>query len=377
MREPSQVLVPQMNVNDDNAVIVAWQVPRGGRVNPGDVIATLETTKATFDVHAERAGYVFYEHEPKSIVAVGAVLAWIADDQNVSLDQLKAANAASVEPDALDESRYTRKALRRMRELGVTPDELPASGRIDVATVERVAAARAARTDDYIAARSASVTPAANPADKVAFELAEPLEQSPSKIIEAMRLSEVYHAIVPSLVVVPAAAERVEAKLATLAAGIGPVSLLELVLHETAALLADYRELNGFYAQGRAWTYREISIGFAVNAGKSLRVPIVRNTGQLSQLDICRAVRDLTLRYFREELSMQDVSGGTFTVTDLSGVGVTSFTPVLNERQSAILGLCAPDAGGQQNLVLAFDHRMSDGMRAATFLGELRERLET
>jgi 2-oxoglutarate dehydrogenase E2 component (dihydrolipoamide succinyltransferase) len=135
--------------------------------------------------------------------------------------------------------------------------------------------------------------------------------------------------------------------------------------------------MNGFFAKGRAWTYRDIAVGFAVNAGKGLRVPIVRNTAQLSQLDVCRAVRELTLRYFREELSMQDVSGGTFTVTDLSGAGVTYFVPVLNDRQSAILGLCAADAAGQQNLVLAFDHRMSDGMRAAAFLGELRERIES
>jgi pyruvate/2-oxoglutarate dehydrogenase complex dihydrolipoamide acyltransferase (E2) component len=376
MREASQVLVPQMNVNDDHAVIVAWQVPRGGHIDSGGVIATLETTKSTFDVHADRAGYVFYDHEPKSVVAVGSVLAWVADDQNVSIEQLTAANAASIGAPAADESRFTRKALRRMRELAVTPDELP-GGRIDVAEVERVAAAKAARTDGYLASRAASTTPTADPAEKVALDLSEPLEQSPSKIIEAARLSDVYRAIVPSLVVVPASAERVQAKLAELAASIGPVSLLELVLREVAALLSEYREMNGFYAKGRAWTYRDIAVGFAVNAGKSLRVPVVRNTAQLSQLDVCRAVRDLTLRYFREELSMQDVSGGTFTVTDLSGAGVTSFIPVLNDRQSAILGLCAPDGSGQQNLVLAFDHRMSDGMRAAAFLGELRERLET
>jgi pyruvate dehydrogenase E2 component (dihydrolipoamide acetyltransferase) len=103
----------------------------------------------------------------------------------------------------------------------------------------------------------------------------------------------------------------------------------------------------------------------------------VRAAADLTQRDVCRSVRELTLKYFRDELSMADVSGGTFTLTDLSGIGVTHFTPVLNDRQAAILGLCAPGAdGASQNMVLAFDHRLSDGLRAGTFLGELRERIE-
>ena len=73
---------------------------------------------------------------------------------------------------------------------------------------------------------------------------------------------------------------------------------------------------------------------------------------------------------------MDDVIGGTFTVTDLSSYGVTHFIPVLNDRQAAILGICAERPGtGHQDLVLCFDHRMSEGMRAADFLGALREQL--
>jgi pyruvate dehydrogenase E2 component (dihydrolipoamide acetyltransferase) len=85
----------------------------------------------------------------------------------------------------------------------------------------------------------------------------------------------------------------------------------------------------------------------------------------------------LSLRYMRDELAMQDVVGSTFTVTDLSGHGVVHFIPVLNDRQSAILGICAERHGtGHRDLVLAFDHRMTDGMRAAQFLGVLRDALE-
>jgi pyruvate/2-oxoglutarate dehydrogenase complex dihydrolipoamide acyltransferase (E2) component len=155
-----------------------------------------------------------------------------------------------------------------------------------------------------------------------------------------------------------------------------PFSLLELVIHEAAALLAAYPDLNGFFASGRGWRYRNIAIGFAVNAGRGLRVPVVQSPHLGSRLTVARSVRDLTLRYFRNELKMDDVIGGSFTVTDLSSYGVTHFVPVLNERQAAILGICAERPGtGHQDLVLCFDHRMSDGMRAAAFLGELRDQL--
>jgi pyruvate/2-oxoglutarate dehydrogenase complex dihydrolipoamide acyltransferase (E2) component len=370
MPEPSAILVPQMNVNDDAAVVVAWHVSAGERVRANQRVVTLETTKATFDVHADREGYFFYEHEIKSVVAVGSVLAWISDTPEAPKAARTSAASLSQDGDATGgDARITRKAQRRMRELGVTLAELPTAGRIEVSDVERAASARSGGGAAANAVRAAG---AVRPEDYW-----EPLEQSASKVMEAVRLAEVYRSVVPSMVTMPLSCERVQAKLRTLAGEVGPVSLLELAIHEAAVVLEDYPELNGFVERGRACHYRQIAIGFAVNAGRSLRVPVVRETARLSQLEVCRAVRDLTLRYFRDELSMADVSGGTFTITDLSQQGATHFVPVLNDRQSAILGICAEQPSlGYQNMVLAFDHRMSDGMRGAAFLGELRTRME-
>ncbi len=72
MREPIEVLVPQMNPNDEHAVLVCWHIDVGKPIRRGDPLATLETTKSTFDVEAPRDGYVFYEAAPKTLMAVGA-----------------------------------------------------------------------------------------------------------------------------------------------------------------------------------------------------------------------------------------------------------------------------------------------------------------
>jgi len=366
MAEPSPVLVPQMNVNDDHAVIVAWHVPTGSSVTAGQVIATLETTKAVFDVSADRGGFVAYTEPVKSIVAVGVPLAWISDEANTPMPSAGTQESAGVlSNETVGMGRVTRKALRRMRELGLETSEFQGTGRIDAANVERIAVGRMRLVQLSSNMRTST------------HDECDPIDESPSKLMEALRLSETYRAVVPSLVAVSVSSELTQAHLRNLAEAIGPITYLELVLREVALVLSDYPDLNGYFAEGRGWRYRQVSIGFAVNAGKGLRVPVVRRAAELSQLEVARAVRDLTLRYFRGELAMQDVTGGTFTVTDLSGEGVTNFVPVINERQAAILGLCAERPGtGHRDVVLCFDHRISDGTRGGAFLGELRERLE-
>jgi pyruvate/2-oxoglutarate dehydrogenase complex dihydrolipoamide acyltransferase (E2) component len=358
MSEPVPVPVPQINPNDEHAIVVRWHVEKGARVHAGQTLVTLETTKTTFDVDAPAGGFVHFEHELHAEIAVGAAVAWIAaTDGAVRIPtQLPSSPDA---PSAAPTARFTRKALKLMNERGLTAADFPGDARIDADAVERAGGARAA-------AQPASAT-----------RDAEPLELSPAKVAEIHALQRVYEQVVPSTVSVALDGRRLDDHLRRLAGEQGPVSLLELCIHEAARLLPEWPELNAFYAQRAAWRYRSVAVGFAVNLGRGLRVPVVKGAADLALRDVARAVRDLSLRYMRDELTIDDVAGGTFTITDLSGEGVVHFVPVLNERQSAILGLTAErSAGRARELILTFDHRLSDGMRAARFLGALRSRLE-
>jgi pyruvate/2-oxoglutarate dehydrogenase complex dihydrolipoamide acyltransferase (E2) component len=354
MREPLPVIIPQVNPNDDTAVLASWHVPSGSRVAQDQVLATLETTKATFDVSAPRAGFVFYSSAPKSVLHVGSSIAWIADEENSAPPASEHADANAADPS----SRVTRKAAQLMQQFGLHLSDFPALARITVADVERLAQERQATKSD------------------VAHH-AEKLEQTAAKVLEVRALSAVYRQVVPSSVCVAVCCAKTDLRLRQLADEIGTVSLLELAIHEVARLLDRYPQLNGYYENGQAWRHRTIGIGFAMSCGKSLRVPVIRNAAALTQLETARRIRDLSLRYMRGELAVEDLAGGTFTVTDLSLQGVTHFLPVLNQRQSAILGICAERPGtGHRDLVLTFDHCMADGMEAAGFMGELRARLE-
>jgi 2-oxoglutarate dehydrogenase E2 component (dihydrolipoamide succinyltransferase) len=362
MSEPFAVLVPQMNPNDENAVIVRWHVRSGERVMAGQPLVTLETTKAAFDVDAPQDGFAFYTHEPHTLVTVGAPVAWISQDDSSPQMPPSAGESTDAAADAAPDARFTRKALKLMKENGLTAADFAGEARVDVAAVERALAAGARPT---------------GAPKRAGAETTEALEQSPAKIIEAQLLTAVYRDVVPSTVSISLSSRPAAERLQQLADEVGPLSLLELVIFETARLLPDWPELNGFHAEGRAWRYRHVAVGFALNLGRGLRVPVVKDTTQSSLADLMRAVRDLSLRYMRDELHVENLSGGTFTITDLSTHGITHFIPVLNHRQSAILGICAerPEAG-TRDLVLTFDHRLSDGMRAAQFLTALRTRLE-
>jgi pyruvate/2-oxoglutarate dehydrogenase complex dihydrolipoamide acyltransferase (E2) component len=360
MSEPVAVRVPQINPNDEHAIVVRWHVAKGDRVHAGQTLVTLETTKTTFDVESPSDGYAFFEHEPNAELAVGAPVAWIADHDGPLQISTPAADTAGAKPGGASAERFTRKARKLMKERGLREADFIGLEKVDAEAVEHVASARGPKPE------AAPRVPAG----------AVPLDLSPSKMTEIQTLKRVREQVVPSTVAAALRADRVAARLRREAAEQGPVSTLEVALYETARLLPEWPELNGFYAEGRTWAHSTVAIGFAVNLGRSLRVPVVKNAGNASLRDVARAVRDLTLRYMRDELTIEDVTGGTFTITDLSGEGVVNFVPMLNERQSAILGLCAARGDGSRDLVLTFDHRLSDGMRAARFLAALRSRLE-
>jgi 2-oxoglutarate dehydrogenase E2 component (dihydrolipoamide succinyltransferase) len=153
-----------------------------------------------------------------------------------------------------------------------------------------------------------------------------------------------------------------------------------LVVFEVARLLRKYPAFNAYHDDGVAYYYDEVNVGFAVDAGKGLKVPIVREADRKGVDAIGSEMRDLVVGYLGDALPVEALSGGTFTLTDLSGEGVIAFHPLINRGQSAILGLCAEAfprgaSEGTFNLVLAFDHQLAEGRAAARFLGDLRDRL--
>jgi 2-oxoglutarate dehydrogenase E2 component (dihydrolipoamide succinyltransferase) len=133
-------------------------------------------------------------------------------------------------------------------------------------------------------------------------------------------------------------------------------------------------------------------LGVAVDSERGLLVPVIRDAGDLNIAGLARRIADLAERTRTNKLSPDELSGGTFTVTNTGSRGALFDTPIINQPQVAILGTGAvvkrpvvvPDATGQDviairsmvYLALTYDHRLVDGADAARFLGSIKARLE-
>jgi 2-oxoglutarate dehydrogenase E2 component (dihydrolipoamide succinyltransferase) len=204
----------------------------------------------------------------------------------------------------------------------------------------------------------------------------EPLPRR--KRIEAKYLASGVHNTLTSTVAVacPTSGLRAAAKQAESIDG----NATAIIVYEAARLLREYPELNAFCEGDEISFYEQVNVGFAVDAGQGLKVPVIRNADRKSMAEIAGEMRELVVAYLSGDLSPEALSGGTFTVSDLSGEGAFVFNPLINQGQAAILGVggeffppgCRE---GMFNLILAFDHQLSEGRRAAQFLGALRDRL--
>ena len=161
----------------------------------------------------------------------------------------------------------------------------------------------------------------------------------------------------------------------------------DMVVKAAALALREFPRANGSYRDGRFELHSRVNVGVAVAAEDALVVPTVFDADTRSLGDVARATRALAERVRSGEVTPPELSGGTFTVSNLGMFGVTSFTAVINPPQAAILAVGAlaeqpvvrdgaVTAGHVMPLTLSCDHRILYGAEAARFLARVRELLE-
>ena len=176
--------------------------------------------------------------------------------------------------------------------------------------------------------------------------------------------------------------------------GVNP-TYLAFIARATAETLRDFPWVNGELRGDKIVTRNYVNLGFAVELadGKGLIVPVVKNAETLNLLGMAKGIADIAKRARDKQLAPDDVTGGTFTITNPGGYGTFHGTPVISQPQAGILGTYAivkrlwvitDDNGADaiairsmMNLTLTYDHRLVDGALAGRFLRDLRERLQT
>ena len=169
--------------------------------------------------------------------------------------------------------------------------------------------------------------------------------------------------------------------------GVADININDLVTFCTIQALLEVPDLNVEFINGSIHRHAEVHIGFACDTPRGLMVPVVRNAHTLTAGELCLRMKELTAQAVKGAISPDDLSGATFTLSNLGSFGIESFTPLLNPPQVAILGVNTIQLKPVRRegriefidsigLSLTLDHQIVDGAPGARFLKVVREKIE-
>ena len=378
----TEVRLPHLGESIDSALIVEWHKQVGDTVKRGDELADLETDKATLPLEAPKNGVllaivaaagdtVFIGDLLSVIGREGETWSAVADDEPEARRPEPARDivATAARADAASKPAYKVSPLarRKAKELGV-----------DLASVTPADGLKISGADVEAQARLAIAQPGRRR-----------VELSRAKRLTGQRMAQSAREIPQFSLTIDADIGPLLAARARLKERGTELSLTAIFIRLTALTLRGHTLLNARFENDGVTVFESIHIGVAAAAKDGLRVPVIHDADRLSLAQINSALADLKRRARANQLRPADSAGGTFTLSNLGGSGVTQFSPLVNPPQSAILGIAAPrpvllpgENGAIRTaqvlaLTVACDHRVVDGADAARFLRDLKAALES
>ena len=393
----TEVKVPTLGESVTEATIGEWLKQPGDAVAVDEPIASLETDKVAVEVPSPVAGVMGQQVAAVGdTVNVGAVIAVIEAGAGKAAAPAAKAEAAAPAPAATAEEHgdgvtTLSPAVRRLvLEHGVDPTKIKGSGKDGRLTKEDVLAAASAAPD--------AVAPAPAPA------AAAPVAAgTPGRREERVKMTRMRQTIAKRL----KSAQDTAAMLTTfndvdMSAVMATrekyrdsfekkhgvrLGFMSFFTKAVALAAHDIPAVNARIDGDEIVYHDYLDISVAVSAPNGLVVPVVRNADSLSFADIEKAIADLGKRAKDGTLTMDDMTGGTFTISNGGVFGGLMSTPIINPPQSAVLGLHRIEdrpvvrngeivARPMMYIALSYDHRLIDGREAVTFLKTIKEAIE-
>src|SRR6187200_1081033 len=411
----SNIVVPELGESVVEARIAKWLKKPGDRVDVGEPVVELETEKIDLEVSAEKSGVIAsIARQEGDDVKIGELLAVVDENGAAAAPAASSAPAASAPAPtpapavAASEGRATPTARRMAKDNDVDLDAVQgsgAAGRVTKQDVQKAMAPAPAPTSNEVAPTSIRVAPTSNKiaptspsklaptsAATIAPRSEERVRMSKRRQTIARRLVEAQHTAamlttfneVDMTAVMALRERRKESFKKEFGVGLGIASFF---VKSALAALRAFPPLNA-EIQGDEIVFKHYyDIGVAVGAEGGLVVPVIRDADRLSFADIELAIRDFATRATDGTLTLEDLRGGTFTITNGGVFGSLLSTPILNPPQVGILGLHkiqdrVVPLNGQvvirpmMYVALSYDHRIVDGREAVQFLAKIKDFVE-
>ena len=399
------VNMPKLSDTMEEGTIVEWKKKTGDEVKAGDVLAEVESDKATFDLEAESGGVLSILVEQGVPAKIGAPIATIGEASAAPVKS-KASPPAAAAPKAPESpppspppaepappSRATEDgerikvsplAKRLAGEMGVDLAALKGSGPEGRIVKEDVlAAAGSSRPAER---RRPDASPRAPGPD------VEVVEPSRMQATIARRMAEAKSTIPEFTVTVEARVDEavsMRRQLKDSVPGAEKVTMTDMLVRACALALKKFPEVNSSWVDGRFQRKRAINIGLAVapSQGMGLLVPVVHDADSKDLIQISIESRQVIERARSGRPNEGDLSGATFSISNLGMFGVDEFVAIINPPESAILAVGAIKdvpvvedgqivPGKVMRMTLSVDHRVFYGATAAQFMAEVRRLIE-
>lgn len=399
-----QVVAPSVGESITEVSILKWAKESGQAVKVGDLLLEIESDKATVEIVAEHAGVLEQLKPAGERIPIGAHIANIDDAATPTVSASAPASAPTKAPPsapppamapAASSATPGPAARKAMAESGMSASQLSGSGKDGRVTKGDVitAGGGSASSSTPVAAPGAAPAQAARPMPQVADRPGDrrvPMSLLRQKIAERLVHSQHTAAILTTFNEVDMTAVmalRNQHKDAFKAKyGVG-LSFMSFFTAGCIAALKVVPEVNASI-DGKDMIYHDyVDIGIAVGTDRGLVVPVLRGADKLSFVDIEKGIASMAVKARDGKLSIADMSGGTFTISNGGTYGSLLSTPIINPPQSGILGMHKImdrpmvmngkiEARPMMYLALSYDHRLIDGKGAVTFLVTLKETLE-
>jgi pyruvate dehydrogenase E2 component (dihydrolipoamide acetyltransferase) len=406
----AQVIMPKMGDGMTEGTILRWLKKEGDTVEIGDIIAEVETDKASVELPAEASGKLTnILAKEGDTVPVGTVIAEILGEGE------QPQVTSPTEPAVAAEQPAAPGGEIAVPETGVSPTEAPARERVKASPLARRIAEEAGidlamvrgtgpggriverDVQQFIAARQAAPrvptaepSPAVSPPEIAVLTGGEPLSRMRRLIAERTTLTKqtVPHFYVTMDIDMTEAMALRERLNVALPEDAPKISVNDLVTKACALALARYPQVNALYQNDRVYPSSEVHIGIMVAVPGGLLVPVLRHCERKTLRQIAVETRQLVERARSGRLASDELTGATFSISNLGMYGVDEFIAIINPPAVAILAVGAVQkqpvamdddtvaVRPRMKVTLSADHRALDGAVAAEFLRELKRILE-
>lgn len=390
-----EIVMPALEMSQDVGVLISWLKSDGESVKKGDLLFEVETDKAVIEIEAPGTGILSnVSASPGDKVPIGQVIAYLLEEgeeisHEVSLSSDDDGESQGESPPPVSGSKGTTLVRRKKSKLVAASPKarrLATELDIDLSELSTTLADRAIQAKDVLNVGSIKVD------DLKKKHAYDTIEISGMRRAIAQRVVQSHHNAPPIALTLSIdmseAISRINDWNEKQAKGESKIKISSFLCSAVAKTLIQHPKLNGHLIDDEIHQYKAVHLGVAVALEDGLMIPVIRNAQNMTMEKIQTELNGLADRARKQRLKKEEISGSTFTLSNLGMFGIEQFTAILNPPEVGILsvGTVKETPVGVEGKIelrplmqvtINADHRAVDGVAAAQFLMTLKNTFET